>query len=821
MDRWGWVLPVLGYALLAGLLFGPSWGWERLPYSVDMAQCLPMEQMVVDAWQQGVLPLWNRYWAGGQPLFGWAPIFYPLNGLFLLLPIPLAFTFSYALHFTLAASLACGYARHWGLSRTGATLAGLAFAFGGQLTVRIFGGQPNSLWSATWIPLILWWADLALARRSLGWALAAGLVLGMQILVAWPQLSSYLVLVLAACTLWRAWQSWRGSDTAGRLREALHTLALGALIIAAGLLVGAAYLLPARLSVEGSLRQGGLAYGSATAGSLPPHHLLTFVMPYLFGSELEGDYWGYFLGSSNWTDTCAYVGPLVLGLALAGLVWRWREPALRLWAGIALGSLVMAMGRFTPLYRLAYHLIPGTDLFRNPARWLAFTLLGTGLLAGWGLDALYLGPARRRRRAMFAAFGAALALALGWAALHWGQALLVGVGERLAQHLYEAASWQHVRPLDYSLSLVQRIVPALAGSLVRPLALCLAAGALLAVGRWRPRWQHLARLAWVVLVAWDLVSFASPFVQPRELSELLSPTQQEFLGLIQEDPEPTRLYASHGALPLNLGPLFGYEDIQSDSMMTVAPCWELTHPAERADPDLDRAFQRALFPLPTPNVRRLLNLKYLLLDDAPDTLPPGPGWTALASAPVAVRRVDRARGDAPRIESREVTLYRAEPGAYLPRAWAVPQAQTVPAGEILDALEAAAFDPQAVVLLAGEGDATLGSGWPEGGKSRVEVVEQPPNRLHVEADLPGPGYLVVSACYFPGWHARVDGKPAPLLRANHALMAVPVPLGKHRVELWYWPPGLTAGLTLSGCTLVILALWTLCRRLSKRRGSHP
>jgi uncharacterized membrane protein YfhO len=52
--------------------------------------------------------------------------------------------------------------------------------------------------------------------------------------------------------------------------------------------------------------------------------------------------------------------------------------------------------------------------------------------------------------------------------------------------------------------------------------------------------------------------------------------------------------------------------------------------------------------------------------------------------------------------------------------------------------------------------------------------------------------------------------PTPVLVANHALRALPIPPGEHAVVLSYDPPGLRLGLAISGLTLVGLvaaALW--------------
>jgi hypothetical protein len=56
--------------------------------------------------------------------------------------------------------------------------------------------------------------------------------------------------------------------------------------------------------------------------------------------------------------------------------------------------------------------------------------------------------------------------------------------------------------------------------------------------------------------------------------------------------------------------------------------------------------------------------------------------------------------------------------------------------------------------------------------------------------------VVFSEVIFPGWKAFIDGAPAPLLTANHALRAVFVPAGEHEVVFRYepsWAKPLLAG----------------------------
>ncbi|MBK6405202.1 MAG: YfhO family protein [Holophagales bacterium] len=67
--------------------------------------------------------------------------------------------------------------------------------------------------------------------------------------------------------------------------------------------------------------------------------------------------------------------------------------------------------------------------------------------------------------------------------------------------------------------------------------------------------------------------------------------------------------------------------------------------------------------------------------------------------------------------------------------------------------------------------------------------------------------LVLTRTWDPGWIARVDGVPAPVLRAQLALLAVLVPPGEHRVEITYRPVSFRIGLGLSAAGLLgVLAL---------------
>ncbi|HEX9890084.1 MAG TPA: hypothetical protein VGA69_11435, partial [Nitriliruptorales bacterium] len=90
-------------------------------------------------------------------------------------------------------------------------------------------------------------------------------------------------------------------------------------------------------------------------------------------------------------------------------------------------------------------------------------------------------------------------------------------------------------------------------------------------------------------------------------------------------------------------------------------------------------------------------------------------------------------------------------------------------------------------------------------QARIDVIEPDGDRLRVRVDAARAGYLVVADALQHGWGARVDGEPAELLDADHALVAILVPAGQHDVMLAYEPPGWVSGMKISSAALVVIA----------------
>jgi hypothetical protein len=135
--------------------------------------------------------------------------------------------------------------------------------------------------------------------------------------------------------------------------------------------------------------------------------------------------------------------------------------------------------------------------------------------------------------------------------------------------------------------------------------------------------------------------------------------------------------------------------------------------------------------------------------------------------------------------------------AVLPRVYLPGQLRSLTAQEAaLHLLDEPVASGKKVLLLATE--ATSPTSTEEVRKPQACALESFANtRIVAHCTSLTPTVAVFVEQYAPGWTALVDGKPAPILRANLLLRAVPLSAGSHRIELDYQTPGLRLAIFLS------------------------
>jgi len=94
------------------------------------------------------------------------------------------------------------------------------------------------------------------------------------------------------------------------------------------------------------------------------------------------------------------------------------------------------------------------------------------------------------------------------------------------------------------------------------------------------------------------------------------------------------------------------------------------------------------------------------------------------------------------------------------------------------------------------------------GLGHVQNIELTPNRIHLLAT--GPGKLVLSEVFYPGWKVMVDGEKKTVEKAYGLLRGVYLSEGEHEVEFYFQPLPVYFGIGLAWIGWII-ALWQILK----------
>lgn len=730
--------------------------------------------------RKGIVPLWNPYNFCGAPFIAnWhSAIFYPPNAVFLFLPVHTALNWSIAFHFFLAAALTYAFVRLVGAGRAGALLSAAVFVLSGPYILHLFPGHVfNPL---PWLPLALICGEMAVRRRRAVWHLLAGVVLGVQVLAGHPQYMLYCAAAEALYILFRAASECRGEGGARPLAAAAAGILLMA---AAGAALSAVQLLPGLEYAAHSGRAALAGPETVRENSLPPENLALLAVPGLFGDMRSGRYWGRWL----YWETCLYVGILPLSLAVIGAA-RPRPPATRFFSGLALLSVVLALGAYSPFFGFLYAHVPVFSLFRAQAKFTCLASFSLAVLAGFGLRALLDGASRRLAAAgglaavaagiLLASLVAATASAGGGESRPWG-----AVVEYRAARGFEGTP-----PIDPADAAARGAAyrTAARGALAAAALLVSSGALLLAAGRMRP--GLLAALA-LALSLGDLWRFGARYITTSPLEAcrwppaLTARVRRECAGARICTPNIAvpgamqnmneRIPAVDGYETVNIGPYKDYVD----AAQGVARGSRLAFAVGAVAPMIEA-----------------LNLGVVIL-------PAGARCAAPRFSPV--------------FTDGRATVYRRDP--VVPRAFVVHRSRVIPdPAAALAALRGRGADVRGEVVLDADPSAAASPPPPGAPPEDAEIVAEGPNELRLRATLASPGYLVVSDAYYPGWRAYADGRETRILRANYAFRAIHLEEGIHEVRFVYAPRSFRRGALTSAAAACACAVFIArARRISR------
>jgi hypothetical protein len=801
----------------------------------------------------GEFPLWNSEVLTGIPFLAAAQpgLLYPLSLPFLILPLADAYGWYVAAHVAVAGLGMYGLGRVLHLRLLAAFYAAIAYMFSGF--VIVYAVSPQMLGVAAWLPAMLGLTELLLrdaaeplARPLVGFAWVCGaLIVGIQFLAGHPEMSAYLALTVMGYAVLRAlaiviWPPGRSANTRLLVRAFRATASVAALLIlGAGL--AAVQLLPTAEALASNIRQGSRTLADVLGYAWPLPQLWTLLLPDLFGNPSHHqwlDIWArqwrpvvidaqgqpttaIFWGVRNYVEGAQYVGVLSWLLAamalLASIVAPRPARIATTWIVAAIGviSLLLILG--TPLYGILEHTLPGFQQLNTPFRWVLPFTVCVALLAGMGLQAVFdtaersclVSTGRQRRLLMAASLGAAT---VGCVALLTVAASLVlpmpfiGFARRvLGGGLFSDAGFVvgkgFASPEMFwsyeALGIVRfGLLAALGGWVLFGL---LRFGG----GRWiseRPDRWLLISLVPTMLTGLDLYSVHGGFHASAEarLSPVSTDGRPPVVDFIEQreaatgDGQPWRFttynHWAENTLKANSGMYFGWQDIRGyESIIPRQYVTLIQHlrlgsnelPYARIGPFYGGGADSSALDDPLLN---LLNVKYVLTTQQL----PNPH----------LRQVYR---------NEAVGVY--ENMAVFPRVFIAGSAVVASPDEPFDGVDLR----RTVLIDQPPPDPAMLSERVDRSAS-AKVLHYGANQVVVQADLLGPGWLVLTDAEAPGWRATAREAAGAMLeptiyRAYGAFRAVYLPSGgTWTVGLSYEPTPIRAGLLVSGLSTATLAL---------------
>jgi hypothetical protein len=750
--------------LLGGVLYQRDVTRHTYPSAVFLANSL----------SHGEPPWWNpRIGLGVSTLSNpLNQIFYPPNALQVALCAPRATSFFLIGHLVLGALGMMALVRRLRpTAEVPSMIAGLAWALSGCCTSGTTAGLLAV--AGAYLP----WCTLGLlhvARTSGGWRQRSGAIASAALPFALLLLTGEVFIALFACAFAAVVVAGDALETPPPSPRSSRGASLGralvgttlALVLAAG--CAAVMLVPVERAAQATARRAPLPAADAEVGSFHPWRLAELVAPGALGDPYLGYPAGAWVGEPGLGQRPllygVYVGSSVLVLALLGL-GRGQKLAATLAAMAAL-ALLVAMGRYTGAHTVVRFLVPPLRYMRGPEKYLVIVQACLALLAGLGAarvqtDAGGRPPWRRGACVVVSLLVLALASPRFPMALVSQLRTSALVGAAVAA-LATLLAWLGGRRLRMGVVL-------LVGLVVVDLSSAVFA---------------LQNFGSADLLAAEPAAAAAVRADARARGELAPPRVYRSEGVdaaIERMAPPTSLSQVQrnltGTLIDNHAGVFGIATVPGYDAASPETLTSLWLAGRGHGTDLLRLTGTAYAILPTPE-------------------PPDPHLRPLL-APAPGTSLVFVEGALPRV-------YAARSVAVLPDAQA----------------RYAVFSPDVVngrrVVLAAAPPVALPTDSAEDSPGTCRLVAYANTRIEAKCTVAATSLAVFVEQFADGWSATVDGQPAPILRANLAMRAVPVQPGEHRIALSFSPPRLGFALAVSATAATLLAFLLIWAWLAPR-----
>lgn len=721
----------------------------------------PMHFLASEGVWRGIIPFWNPYIFSGMPFLPTLQhaLFYPLNLLHYLFPFTTGFTYLFVAHYFLAGLGLYLLLRYFSLSPVSSLAGAIIFTFNGYMVSIL--NLLTTLSAVAWLTFGLLFFMRAMKGNWL-WSLLLSFTFALEFYSGQPEVMYFSLILLAGYSCYLLY-----FKLAKPQKIALVLLVSGS--VALLLLQPLFLLLQEMFSL--SVREKGVDFELASYWSLHPLELIT-----TFIRTFSWD----FVGVQKWFRQ-TWLRSFYFGfLPLFFMALSYRQPdhkklvKLFTWLGVA--GLIVAVGKYTPVYKLLFIFMPGFNMVRYPVKYIFILDLSMVVLASIGLER-FLKTKEYNLSTRYLAIFSSLVLA--------GYALFYLFRNNVAGWL-TAVYMQKVEPAKI-LSLYQDYLPTILRDYFRGMVLLLLFGLLWLI-RNRIK-KPLFHLGLAILLFGNVTFFQSvqdlePLVKKefyRDKPPVIHFLQQN-LGHSRYVFEKERRVATWltdllgSKLPLlsNMGMNYHLADVGIYESLDLSKEENIVRVLE-SQPNYSCS------PL-----GRMFGIRYILTqrDDIND-----PNLRYL-------------------FKMKSFIVY--ENRLVLPRAIIVPKIIVRPAEsdiETVNYLFSPEFDPAHMVLLTGT---DLPAAETDNNKFLVEdqprILRYDLNEVLLQVKTAQPSWLVFFDTNYPGWQATVNGRKAAIYDADYLFRAIKVPAGELLVRFSYRPVKFIIGVLVGVSMLVLLSI---------------
>jgi hypothetical protein len=691
-------------------------------------QQIPWKTLVIEAEKKLQLPLWNPYNFAGAPLLAnfQSSVFYPLNLLFLILPFTSAWSLLVFSGPLLAGLFLFLYLSNLKLNKYSSLFGAVTFAFCGFSIAWMEWGTIIS--TALWLPLILLSIDKIFEFINHQSLIINRKTIGWCLIFLASMVSSFFAghlqtfFYLAILTTCYLIFRWF------QYENKLKNLGMFCLISLIAFILILPQLIPTLQFIAQSARNVDIVGWKDLGWFIPWQNLIQFISPDFFGNPATLNYYGIW----NYGEFIGYIGIAPLIMAFFALLFRRDKKTLFFGLAFIL-SLVFALP--TILAKIPFKFDIPFISTAQPTRLLFIADFSLSILAAFGLDH-FINSKNRKLIITVLGFFAIIFISL----------------------------WSFVMVLHGQLLTIENLAVA-KQNLIFPTILFIVSSAVIVFWIFLEKKTssliiNLLPLILISIVVVDLFRFGWKF-EPFTNKAYLFPSTA-ITSFLQNQKGVFRVMATDSKiLPPNFSVMYKLQTLDGYDPLYLRRYGELMAAVGRLKPDISTPF--GFYRIITPNnftsrITDLLGVKYIL------------SLEEIRNAKLKQVFTDGY-----------IRIYENEMA--MPRAFFVDNILIANSKQqAIDAMFDVNYPPNGRAVVENiQNKQLFKTNWSIG---TAQVIDYESDKVVVDINNPGDGFLVLTDSYYYNWHAKIDGKETTIYLTDYNFRGIITPKGKHTIVFY-------------------------------------